>query len=90
MQVDHIVSKLRHRFKGSTQVEIDDYINLNPSCRECNFYKGAMGVESYRKKIVSLNERVIQAFIVRLAIKYKLLSLDTHDVLFYFEKHNKK
>lgn len=82
MQVDHINAK----YLGGK-----DYINnYNPSCRECNFYKSTFTIEGFRKKIATILDRVKKPFIVRLAIKYGLISFKPFDGLFYFEKHKPK
>ena len=82
MQVDHINAK----YLGGK----DDINNYNPSCRECNFYKSTFTIEGFRKQIATILDRVKKPFIVRLAIKYGLISFKPFDGLFYFEKHKPK
>ena len=79
MQVDHIYPK---HLGGK-----DVFNNYNPSCRECNFYKSTFTIEGFRNQIATILDRVKKPFIVRLAIKYGLLSYKPFDGLFYFEKH---
>jgi hypothetical protein len=81
LQVDHIDAK----FLGGK----DDIINYNPSCRECNFYKSTFTIDEFREQISTILDRVKKPFIVRLAIKYGLISFKPFDRLFYFEKHKK-
>lgn len=81
MQVDHIEAKAN----GGK----NDIYNYNPSCRQCNFYKGAGSLELFRSHITTILDRVKKPFIVRLAIKYGLISFKPFDGLFYFEKHKK-
>lgn len=50
MQVDHIKS---HYLDGSDELE-----NYNPSCRQCNFYKGTMDIEDFRVQLTKLRERL--------------------------------
>jgi 5-methylcytosine-specific restriction endonuclease McrA len=71
--VDHIIPK-SHRGKGN----ID---NLMPSCSFCNFTKGALSVEQYRKKISNLPEYNTA---VKLYLKHFRVKI--HFVKFYFEK----
>lgn len=88
MQVDHIKSKLVSRTKGE---EVDNSIdNLNPSCRQCNYYKGGSGIEGFRKKIKSQLSHTCQStFQTRLAMKYGMIMYKDWDGLFYFEKIDK-
>lgn len=79
LQVDHIDAK----FLGGK----DDISNYNPSCRECNFYKSTFTIDGFREQIATILDRVKKPFIVRLAIKYGLISFKPFDGLFYFEKH---
>jgi hypothetical protein len=82
MQVDHINAK----YLGGK----DNIDNYNPSCRECNFYKSTFTIEGFRKQITTILDRVRKPFIVRLAIKYGLISFKPFDGLFYFEKQKPK
>lgn len=77
MQVDHITAKV----KGGT----DEIENLNPSCRQCNFYKDTFSVEGFRERLSTIIERVRKPFIVRLAEKYGLISFNKIDIKFHFE-----
>lgn len=81
LEVDHIYPK----HLGGT----DDYENLNPSCKPCNFYKSTFVIDKFREQITTILDRVKKPFIVRLAIKYGLISFKPFDGLFYFEKHKK-
>lgn len=85
MQIDHMVSRFNSKIHGN---EIDNTIdNLNPSCRQCNYYKGASNIEGFRNKIKrQLSHTCIDSFQVRLAIKYGIISYTEWDNLFYFEK----
>lgn len=81
MQVDHIEAKL---FGGE-----DIMSNYNPSCRGCNFYKGASTLNHFRKNLNTLHERLNKIFIVKMAIRYRILKYKPFDNKFYFEKHIK-
>ena len=78
MQIDHIHPKNKN---GN-----DDFNNLNPSCRKCNFYKGVFSVDEFRNNIDSLHERLTKIFIVKLALSFGILRLKKPSKLFYFEK----
>ena len=85
MQVDHINSKHTAKCKGK---EVDNSLeNLNPSCRQCNYYKGGSGIEGFRKKIAKdLSHTCTSSFQVRLAMKYGMIEYTPWDKKFYFEK----
>jgi len=86
MQVDHIKSKLVARCRKE---EVDNSIeNLNPSCRQCNYYKGGSGIEGFRKKIAKdLSHTCTNSFQVKLAMKYRMITYTPWDKKFFFEKY---
>ena len=57
-----------------------------PACRMCNFYKSTMSVESFRKQLETLPERLDKIFIYRLAKKYGIVKEKCENVKFYFEE----
>lgn len=79
MQVDHVLSVYGHN--GSNDIE-----NLMPACRMCNFYKGILPLDDFRKRLETLHRRLQKPFIYRLALKYGLISEHKNKVVFYFEK----
>ena len=81
MQVDHIEPK----YLGGKD-ELDNY---NPSCRECNFYKGTFNVEGFKNQLHSIADRIKKPFIVRLAMKYNIISFKPFSGEFYYEKYTK-
>ena len=78
MQVDHIEAK----YLGGK----DDIENYNPSCRQCNFYKVTFDIEGFKKQLATITERIKKPFIVRLAMKYGIISFKPFDGKFYYEK----
>lgn len=85
-QIDHIVSKYHHEVFEMDKSKLDDEENLNPSCRQCNFYKGEMDIEGFREKMRTLHERLMKPFINRLAVDYGIFEYKEWDNKFYFEK----
>ena len=75
MQVDHIIPKA---FGGGNEES-----NLAPACRQCNYYKTANPLDVFRKQMMTLHERVIDTFIVRLAMKYGIVKIIPWDGVFY-------
>lgn len=83
MQIDHIVSKNR----GGK----DEVSNYNPSCRMCNFYKSDNSMESFRKMVGSLIERLRKIFIFRLAERYGIITInEDFKPVFYYERGAKE
>ena len=80
MQVDHIEAK----YLGGK----DDIKNYNPSCRQCNFYKGTFNLDGFKQQLATITERIKKPFIVRLAMKYGIISFKPFDGKFYYEKLN--
>jgi len=78
MQVDHIEPKY---LGGKDNIE-----NYNPSCRQCNFYKGTFSIDGFKEQLATITERIKKPFIVRLAIKYGIISFKPFDGKFYYEK----
>ncbi len=85
MQVDHIFSVAKAKWEKE-EIDLNDINNLMPSCRACNYYKDTCSIETFRKNLKTLMERVKKAFIYRLAEKYDMVEEKTWDGLFYFEK----
>lgn len=81
MQVDHVKSI---HMNGTNDLD-----NLMPSCRMCNYYKGAGGIEFLRNNLKTLPKRLIKPFINRLAIRYGILELIEWDGKFYYERIRK-
>ena len=72
MQVDHMHPKRRsidYEYDGGWSFEkkrsIDDMDNLMPSCRTCNHYKRASGVEGFRQKMLTMLGRLNKIDTVR-------------------------
>lgn len=78
MQVDHIQPK---RNGGTNDID-----NLNPSCRSCNHYKRAFNLDGYRKYIQTLDERIKENYINKVAMNYEIIQLNKFDGKFYFER----
>lgn len=77
MQVDHI----RPRHLAGT----DDIENLNPSCRMCNFRKGTLMIEPFRKQIAQQAETLCKTFQGRMSLAYGLIERVKKPIVFYFE-----
>jgi 5-methylcytosine-specific restriction endonuclease McrA len=92
MQIDHLVPVRR----GDSDADLakrgvsrgtDDYSNLMPACRSCNFRKGQMSLEKFREALIKQCEGVIKrSFQVRQSMDYGLIQHTPRTIVFYFEK----
>lgn len=91
MQVDHIKSVYANAdFKQNmTDDEMYSEDNLLPACRQCNFYKSSMDLETFRERLATtLIQNLQKTFQYRLALKYGLIEEHIEPVKFYFEMLN--
>lgn len=88
MQVDHIKSVYASCLENDfVEIQDDSLENLNPSCRQCNFYKGTLNIEQFRYKIKAILYRTCQnTFQAKLAKKLGMMIVTQFDK-FYFEKN---
>jgi hypothetical protein len=82
MHVDHVRPKI---FGGT-----DDFINLNPSCKECNNYKCHWHLEEFREALKDLLGRKINYLFksktkMQVAINMGAIEVKEWDGKFYFE-----
>ena len=88
MQVDHIKAVYTSSLENNNvETQDDSFDNLNPSCRQCNFYKGTLDIEQFRNKIKTILYRTFQStFQAKLAKKLGMMKVTQFDK-FYFEKN---
>jgi len=100
MQVDHIFPKNKaHWLKSPAMREmyselhnmpdsenIDDFNNLNPSCRRCNHYKRAYTLNQFRGEMLTIHERIQKQYLDKIGIDYGIIVIKPFDGKFYFEK----
>ena len=86
MQVDHLIP-LRNWDGSHTEEELWSIENLMPSCRQCNHYKRANTLQDFREAIEQIPFKLNRdSSIYRIGIKYGMIEIKEHPVLFYFEK----
>lgn len=84
MQVDHIIPQ--KMLYGIDRQHVDHIENLNPSCRRCNHYKRASKLETFRRLIKTLHERVQSNYICKVAEDYGIIQIKPWGGKFYFER----
>jgi CRISPR/Cas system Type II protein with McrA/HNH and RuvC-like nuclease domain len=90
MQVDHMSPKHlswmnKVLFEGVVIDKTNDIENLMPSCRRCNHYKRGDTVESFRKSMLTLHERIAAHYINKVAIDFGMMIIKPFSGKFYFE-----
>jgi len=102
MQIDHIIpknnfiSEIKNKIfvpkflTHLTESDLNHYDNLNPSCRQCNFYKSANRLECFRESLKDIHIRIMKPFISRLGAKYGIVNINEWDGIFYFERNLKQ
>lgn len=92
MQVDHMIPKSAIFYSGNDPEKFEkvhSFDNLMPSCRRCNHYKRADGVESFRHSMKDLHKRLEKIYINKVAVDYKMIEIKPFEGTFYFENRNK-
>ena len=87
MQVDHKVPLYRgYGTLVGVERGTDDMENLMPSCRRCNFRKGTLTIEQFRRELYRQCQGIVErSFQVKQSIDYGLMHITLHPVVFYFE-----
>ena len=81
MQVDHFIPLYKDSLSGC-----DDYTNLMPSCRQCNHYKRCHDLETFRRYIYEIPEKLSDNYIYKIGIRYGNIIDNTKEIKFYFEE----
>lgn len=93
MQIDHIKSVYANTDikQAMTDEEMYSEDNLLSTCRQCNFYKSSMDLETFRNRLINtLMKNLQKTFQYRLALKYGLIEEHIQPIRFYFETLNRK
>ena len=93
--VDHIIPKNRYsdvhqclivRGEKFTEYDVNDILNLNPSCRRCNLWKSTHSIDEFRAEISAQRERLEKYNAnFRLAVDYGIVTVTAKTVTFHFE-----
>ena len=81
MQVDHFIPK-----NGWGEHGTDDMTNLMPSCRMCNHYKRANSLETFRRYIQEIPQKLRQNYIYKVGVVYGNIIENEKPIKFYFEE----
>lgn len=79
MQVDHLIPQ---RNGGTDAID-----NLMPSCRTCNHYKRAESLESFRKMVSTIPQKLGEReYIFKVGMAYGFWDAESKEVVFFFER----
>ena len=87
MQVDHQIPQRRAK-RGRNKVSlevVEDKNNLFPSCRRCNSHKRAANLDTYRRYVEEIPQKLLATFIYKAGLDYKLIEVKPRKIKFYFE-----
>ena len=102
LHVDHVISqrnylmhvhnkyKVPDFLKHLTDVDVNHYDNLFPTCGVCNRWKSVYDLETFREEIFMQTDRLQKTSAsFRMAKRYNLIQNTFKGVKFYFETLNK-
>ena len=87
MQVDHQIPQRRAK-RGRNKVSpevVEDKDNLFPSCRRDNHYKRAHSLETFRRYIEEIPQKIASLYIAKVGEDYGLIEYHPKPIKFYFE-----
>ena len=98
MQIDHLypyaqaISENHYKPLSKEQEDkLNEFDNLMPACRMCNYYKSTMSLDKFRKELeTTLLKNATKSYDFRLAEKYGLVKQEPHDIYFWFEEYESK
>lgn len=83
MQVDHFKPQ---RAWNAEDVGTNAIENLMPSCRMCNHYKRAHSLETFRRYIAEIPEKLGGNYIYKIGVAYGNVLENPKEIVFCFEK----
>lgn len=90
MQVDHLIPQCEAKYGEISADDVSNIENLMPSCRRCNHYKRANRLETFRRYLLEMKEKVLGTYLGKVAVDYGMVEWKGWDGEFYFEKCEKR
>lgn len=86
--VDHLHCIRNYEYTEEfTGIDVHDISNLMPSCGSCNRYKATMDLETFRKELQKIPDRLKRDVCTyNIALRYGMVVEDREPIKFYFEK----
>lgn len=90
MQVDHFIPQsMEFIFAGGEYLgidSVDNIKNLLPACRRCNHYKRAHSLETFRRYIQEIPDKLRANYIYKIGVAYGNIIENEKPIKFYFEE----
>ena len=86
--VDHLHCIRNYEYTEEfTGIDVHDISNLMPSCGSCNRYKATMDLETFRKQLQKIPDRLKRDICTyNIALRYGMVQENREPIKFYFEK----
>ena len=85
--VDHLHCLRNYEYTEEfTGIDVHDISNLMPSCGSCNRYKATMDLETFRKELQKIPDRLKRdVSTYNIALRYGMVQENREPIKFYFE-----
>ena len=86
--VDHLHCLRNYEYTEEfTGIDVHSIDNLMPACGSCNRYKATMDLETFRKQLQKIPDRLqMDVCTYNIALRYKMVQENRKPIKFYFER----
>lgn len=86
--VDHLHCLRNYEYTEEfTGIDVHDISNLMPSCGSCNRYKATMDLETFRKQLQNIPDRLKRDVCTyNIAVRFGMVQENREPIKFYFER----
>lgn len=86
--VDHLHCLRNYEYTEEfTGIDVHSIDNLMPACGSCNRYKATMDLETFRKQLQKIPDRLQRAVCTyNIALRYRMVQENREPIKFYFER----
>ena len=86
--VDHLHCLRNYEYTEEfTGIDVHSIDNLMPACGSCNRYKATMDLETFRKQLQKIPDRLQRdVYTYNIALRYKMVQENREPIKFYFER----
>ena len=88
--VDHLHCIRNYEYTDEfTGIDVHSIDNLMPTCGSCNRYKATMDLETFRKQLQKIPDRLQRDVCTyNIAIRFRMVQENREPIKFYFERVN--
>ena len=86
--VDHLHCLRNYEYTEEfTGIDVHSIDNLMPACGSCNRYKATMDLETFRKQLQKIPDRLQRDVCTyNIALRYRMVQENREQIKFYFER----